>query len=564
MNRPGGGPASGAGGGPAARGTSGAEPGGPGGRPLVDVVVPTLGRPSLSLLLDALARTEQAAPGTSVLGHVYLVDDRPGGRGRLAVDGMADVLAGRVHVLAGPGTGPAAARNAGWRRSGAPWVAFLDDDVVPSPTWAADLGTDLVGLALDVAASQGRIRVPLPEDRRPTDWERNVAGLAQARWITADLACRVAALDAVGGFDERFPRAYREDADLAVRLMRGGWRLEQGRRQTTHPVGPSRPWVSVSRQAGNADDALMAALHGRGWRREVGAPGGRLRRHLAVTLAGAGALVGLATGRRAAAIAGAGAWMVGTGELAWARIAPGPRTRREAATMVLTSAVLPAAAVAHRVAGTVRAQRLRGSDRAWVRHGSAGGPGSAGGHGPSVDGAGGARRPPPAAVLFDRDGTLVRDVPYNGDPELVEPMPGARAALDRLRDAGIPVAVVSNQSGVARGVLGRDQVDAVNRRVEEMVGPVAAWMVCPHGPEDGCPCRKPAPGLILAAAANLRVEAAEVAVVGDIGSDVEAALAAGARPILVPTPATRPQEVRAAPEVAGDLAAAVDLLVGKP
>jgi histidinol phosphatase-like enzyme len=78
----------------------------------------------------------------------------------------------------------------------------------------------------------------------------------------------------------------------------------------------------------------------------------------------------------------------------------------------------------------------------------------------------------PAAVLFDRDGTLVRDVPYNGDPSRVEPMPGARAALDRLRAAGVRTAVVSNQSGVARGLLTRDQVDAVNARVEEVLGPL--------------------------------------------------------------------------------------------
>lgn len=530
--------------GPVPAGREGPGPAAPGRQPLVDVVVPTLGRPSLGRLLDALARAEQDRPGTSILGQVFLVDDRPGSP--LALREVPDALAGRVHVLDGPGRGPAAARNAGWRRSRATWVAFLDDDVVPSASWAADLEADLAGLTLDVAASQGVICVPLPEDRRPTDWERNVAGLARARWITADLACRVAALEAVRGFDERFPRAYREDADLAVRLIRGGWRLEMGQRQTTHPVGPSRPWVSLSRQAGNADDALMAARHGRGWRAEVGAPAGRLRRHVAVTLAGLGAAVGLATGRRAVAAVGAGAWAVGTGELAWARIAPGPRTRREVATMVLTSAVLPVAAVAHRIAGTVRAQWLRGP-------GPAASPPAPPAHGPR-----------PAAVLFDRDGTLVHDVAYNGDPEQVEPMPGARAALDRLRGAGIPVAVVSNQSGVARGMLDRAQVDAVNRRVEEVVGPVAAWAVCPHGPEDGCPCRKPSPGLILAAAAELRVEAAEVAVVGDIGSDVEAALAAGARAILVPTPATRPEEVRAAPEVARDLTAAVDLLVGEP
>jgi HAD superfamily hydrolase (TIGR01662 family) len=169
---------------------------------------------------------------------------------------------------------------------------------------------------------------------------------------------------------------------------------------------------------------------------------------------------------------------------------------------------------------------------------------------------------PPAAVLFDRDGTLVVDVPYCADPALVTPVPTARAALALLREAGIPVGVVSNQSGIARGLLRRRQVDAVNRRVDELLGPFAVWQMCPHGPGDGCSCRKPAPGMVLAAAARLGVDPADVAVVGDIGADVDAACAAGARSVLVPTPATLLAEVDAAPVVRPDLLAAVHHLLG--
>jgi histidinol-phosphate phosphatase family protein len=170
----------------------------------------------------------------------------------------------------------------------------------------------------------------------------------------------------------------------------------------------------------------------------------------------------------------------------------------------------------------------------------------------------------PAAVLFDRDGTLVHDVPYNGDPSRVEPMPGARAALDRLRAAGVPTAVVSNQSGVARGLLTRAQVDAVNEQVEAVLGPLGPFLVCEHGPEDGCSCRKPAPGMVTAAARALGVEPSDCALIGDIGADVGAALAAGARPVLVPTSVTRQDEVDAAPEVAPDLLSAVGLLLDGP
>jgi len=169
--------------------------------------------------------------------------------------------------------------------------------------------------------------------------------------------------------------------------------------------------------------------------------------------------------------------------------------------------------------------------------------------------------PRPAAVLFDRDGTLVHDVPYNGDPERVVPVPGARPALERLRAAGVATGVVSNQSGVARGLISPEQVAAVNARVEALLGPLGPWEWCPHAPEDGCECRKPRPGLVLRAAAILGVEPSRCAVVGDIGADMGAASAAGARGVLVPTAATRPAEVAAAPEVAPDLPAAVELLL---
>jgi histidinol-phosphate phosphatase family protein len=167
----------------------------------------------------------------------------------------------------------------------------------------------------------------------------------------------------------------------------------------------------------------------------------------------------------------------------------------------------------------------------------------------------------PDLVLFDRDGTLVHDVPYNGDPERVRPVEGAREALDRLRDRGVRIGVVSNQSGVSRGLLTLEQVAAVNARLAELVGPFETVQVCPHGPDDGCSCRKPAPGMVKSACAELDVDPARCVVVGDIGADVEAAEAAGAVGILVPTPATRPAEVRAAGRPAPTLAAAVDAIL---
>ena len=493
-----------------------------GAAPSITVVVPTIGRPSLDALLDALATGRGARPA-----ELVIVDDRPAGA-PLHVErpGLPP-----VRVLRTGGGGPARARNLGWRAARTPWVAFLDDDVVPDADWYERLEDDLADLAPDVAGSQGQVHVPLPADRRPTDWERGTAGLATSSWITADLAYRRDALAAVGGFDERFPRAFREDSDLALRVMDTGARLVRGQRRITHPVRPVDRWISLRTQAGNADDVLMRRLHGPDWRDRADAPLGRRPQHLAVTAAGVAALtLALARRPRTAALAALG-WLAGTAEFAWARIAPGPRDRAEVTTMLATSAAIPPLASWHWLRGVVGHRRVR----PW--------------------------RGLPDAVLFDRDGTLVHDFPYNGDPDWVRPVDGAKDALDRLRARGVKVGVVSNQSGVARGLITVEQVEACTARLDELLGPFDTIQYCPHGPDDGCACRKPAPGMVKTACAELDVDPARVVVIGDIGADVAAAEAAGATGILVPTPVTRRTEVEAAHRTAPDVTAAVSAVI---
>ena len=298
--------------------------------PSYEVVVPTVGRPSLHAAVGPL------------LGRVkvVVVDDRPAG---------ADLdLPDEVRVLRSWGGGPAAARNTGWRASDAEWVAFLDDDVLPPADWVEQLERDLAACGPDVGATQGRLHVPLPADRRPTDWERSTAGLETAVWATADMAYRRAALEQVGGFDERFPRAYREDADLGLRVTGAGWRIVRGERLVDHPVRPA-PWrQSVRSQRGNADDVLMRALHGRDWRVRAAVPPGRRPWHLATTAALAAALH-----PRTRVPAGL-LWAGLTADFARRRIAPGPRTPGEVATMAVTSAAIPVAATGWWLAGWAR------------------------------------------------------------------------------------------------------------------------------------------------------------------------------------------------------------------
>jgi histidinol-phosphate phosphatase family protein len=150
------------------------------------------------------------------------------------------------------------------------------------------------------------------------------------------------------------------------------------------------------------------------------------------------------------------------------------------------------------------------------------------------------------AVLLDRDDTIIEDGPFLNDPDGVRPLAGASAALRRLREHGLLLAIVTNQSGVARGLITPEQLCAVNAEVDSVLGPFDSWQVCVHDDGDECGCRKPAPGMVLAAAEALGVPPHRCVMIGDTGGDVNAALAADARAVLVPTGRTKGVEIVAA------------------
>ena len=145
-------------------------------------------------------------------------------------------------------------------------------------------------------------------------------------------------------------------------------------------------------------------------------------------------------------------------------------------------------------------------------------------------------------VILDRDGVLNEEAPARGyitRPEAWRWIPGSRAALAALARAGVRISIATNQSGVGRGLMTLPDLDAVHARMrreaEASGGRIDALFVCPHAPEEGCDCRKPAPGLIRAAIAAAGIPAAQTLAVGDDGRDLEAARAAGVAAALVLT-----------------------------
>ncbi len=140
-------------------------------------------------------------------------------------------------------------------------------------------------------------------------------------------------------------------------------------------------------------------------------------------------------------------------------------------------------------------------------------------------------------ILLDRDGTLIRDVPFLGDPSRVELMPGAGEALAALQDAGFALAIVTNQQGVGIGYVTTDQMIAVNQQLFRALAPSGARIskiyYCPHTAADECGCRKPEKGLIERALQDFGIPAARTFMVGDSATDAAAGKAAGCRTVLV-------------------------------
>ncbi|MGE5515451.1 MAG: D-glycero-beta-D-manno-heptose 1,7-bisphosphate 7-phosphatase [Bacteroidota bacterium] len=169
-------------------------------------------------------------------------------------------------------------------------------------------------------------------------------------------------------------------------------------------------------------------------------------------------------------------------------------------------------------------------------------------------------------VLIDRDGTLNVEKHYLSDPDQLELYPGVGAALKRLRDAGFGLVVVTNQSGIARGYFDMARLEQIHDRLRALLAAegvtVDGIYVCPHGPDDDCACRKPLPGMVDQAVAELGFDPTQAYMIGDKEVDVELGHAVGATSFLVRTGhGAKFVAGTTADHVVDDLAAAAEVIL---
>ncbi|NYT80069.1 glycosyltransferase [Alcaligenaceae bacterium] len=314
----------------------------------VSVIVPTYQRPDLlERCLDALGR--QTLPHDAY--EIIVCDDGPGEAARRVA---AQAFAGRPlaplvrYLEVRNSQGPAGARNMGWRSARAPIIAFTDDDTVPDPTW---LEAGLAAMTPDVHAVTGRIVMPLPP--APSDIERDAARLSDAEFVTANCFIRKDTLDEVGGFDERFRIAWREDSDLHFNLLERGCTIVQAADAlVVHPLRPTSFGAGIGMQKKIVYDVLLYCKHPRLYRE-------RIRRrapwfYLLVMLLLLGSVVCLAIGRLDWATISLSGWAMATlAFFAW-RLAHSAATFRNAFELLLTSVCIPPLSIFWRMVGIRR------------------------------------------------------------------------------------------------------------------------------------------------------------------------------------------------------------------
>ncbi len=320
----------------------------------VSVVIPTFKHPDL-LMRCLQALMQQDFDATSF--EVIVADDAACEETKQQVEAYARrvVACGyTVRYIAVTGShGPAAARNAGWRAAQGEIIAFTDDDCIPAPGW---LKAGMAAFVDGVVGVSGKLVMPVRSI--PTDYERNAAQLATAEFITANCFYRRDCLAAVGGFDERFTIAWREDSDLIFTLLHHHSTNAHGRFVNApeaiviHPVRPA-PWgISLKQQRKSMFNALLYKKHPQLYRQKIQA--NPPWHYYGIVGALVGMLVGLFTKNRWLAAAAGCLWVALTGRFCLQRLEQTSHHPSHIAEMLVTSALIPPLSVFWRIRGAIK------------------------------------------------------------------------------------------------------------------------------------------------------------------------------------------------------------------
>jgi glycosyltransferase involved in cell wall biosynthesis len=314
----------------------------------ISVVVPTYNRPDF---LDRCLAALVAQRCDREAYEIVIADDAASEQTQRQVEAWRERCresGPAIHYLPVRTTrGPAAARNAGWRQASGHVIAFTDDDCLPEPDW---LAAGMRAIATGASGVSGRVIVPLPQS--PTDYERNAASLETAEFVTANCFYRRDVLEAVGGFDERFAAAWREDSDLYFTLLERGERLISAPDAiVVHPVRTARWGVSLGQQRKSQYNALLCKKHPELYRARIQQSP---RRHYYASLgAAAGVLAGIAARKPPLLATSLAVWSGLTGCLIAHRLRGVSHDPVHVVEIALTSALIPPLAVYWRLRGAV-------------------------------------------------------------------------------------------------------------------------------------------------------------------------------------------------------------------
>lgn len=314
----------------------------------IAAVVPTFRRPDLLARCLAALCAQDLDPAQY---EIVVCDDGPDDATRATVETFAAEASARglaIRYLAVTATqGPAGARNAGWRAARAPLIAFTDDDTVPDPGW---LRAGLAALE-NAEAAAGRVVVPLAGT--PTDYERDASHLADAEFATANAFVHRATLLEMGGFDERFTSAWREDSDLQFSLLRAGARvIRADDAVVVHPVRPARWGVSLAQQKKSRFEALLFRKHPALYRERIAQRPPLL--YYGILTSAIVLILAFAFGQRGLAFVALAAWIAFTARFCLQRLHDTRRDAKHVLEMAWTSLWIPFLSIFWRLDGAVR------------------------------------------------------------------------------------------------------------------------------------------------------------------------------------------------------------------